>query len=153
MGGSPNMHLAAGKNGIDGRIHPKSGDTRTNAFMCFPIERTILPARRSSLSGRHTETNQATGNSEIPSPDSYSFRKSDNPEISPGGSQAYAPGRTSFVSLRPSEKSRTFCRVVCAMLSSASRVKNPWCEVTITLLNDNRRASISSPMIRSEVSS
>lgn len=36
MGGSQNMHLAAGKNGIDGRIHPKSGDTRTNAFMCFP---------------------------------------------------------------------------------------------------------------------
>ena len=59
-----------------------------------------------------------------------------------------------FTSLRhsPRENAWMFSRVVRAMLSSASRVKNPWWEVRITLLKESRRASMSSSMIRSEVS-
>ena len=47
---------------------------------------------------------------------------------------------TSFSSFLCSMKSFMFSRVVAAMLASASRVKNAWWEVTITLLNDNKRA-------------
>lgn len=162
MGRSQDMHLAAGKNGINGRTL-KTGIYGQNFSDVFRSNRTIR-TERFCLPRRHPETNQAARNRKVPLPDSHSFRWFDDPEVSsdatppvfrvrPDCQPVYASGRTSFVSLRPSEKSRTFCRVVCAMLSSASRVKNPWCEVTITLLNDSRRASISSPMIRSEVSS
>lgn len=43
-----------------------------------------------------------------------------------------------------------FSSVVCAISASASRVKNAWCDVTITFGNVSRRASTSSCSGRSE---
>lgn len=58
---------------------------------------------------------------------------------------------TSFTSLRPAKKSSIFFSVVSAMLRMASRVKKPWCEVIITLLNVSSRASTSSASTLSEI--
>ena len=60
---------------------------------------------------------------------------------------------TSLTRSFPSVKSRIFWRVVTAMLWVASRVKNAWWEVTMTLGIIRRRASLSSSIILSERSS
>ena len=59
---------------------------------------------------------------------------------------------TSLTNSSPLYHARILPSVVMAILSVASAVKNAWCDVIITLLKLNKRASVSSSIMRSLLS-